>query len=135
MGLGSDEERGDVDTEVEEGEEVDQVPTIALPAQVLTAEPILVPSSDYDTAATLIFPREFGIPSNHPIWAAPTLPIEILDPPAAYPPILLPNFNEEKYATLPTEGEDVNAPVDQGNKIVRAEGVVAEGADGVEDEG
>ena len=60
--------------------------------------------------------------------------IELSDPSAVYPLIILLGFNEKEYATLPTEGEDGNAIVAQGNKLARVEGVVAEGAEGVETE-
>ncbi|GFS30432.1 hypothetical protein Acr_00g0011890 [Actinidia rufa] len=54
---------------------------------------------------------ELGIPADHPAWAAPPLLVELPNPLTVYPPILLHDFNEEEYATLPAEGEDINALV------------------------
>ena len=62
-------------------------------------------------------------------------PVELLNPPAVYSPILLIGFNEEEYATLPTKGEDGNAIVAQGNELARVKRVVAEGAEGMVAEG
>ncbi|GFZ03455.1 hypothetical protein Acr_16g0000790 [Actinidia rufa] len=61
--------------------------------------------------------RELGIPSDHPTWVAPAPPVEFVDPLAAYPPILLPNFNEEEYATILAKGEDGNVAMAQENKL------------------
>ncbi|GFS46046.1 hypothetical protein Acr_00g0099840 [Actinidia rufa] len=83
----------------------------------------------------LISLRELRIPVDHPTWVALALSVELPDPSATYPPILLPDFNEKDYVTLLAEREDVNAIVAQGNKLSRVEGVVAKGADGIENEG
>ncbi|GFZ14631.1 hypothetical protein Acr_24g0008210 [Actinidia rufa] len=203
---------GNEEAEVEDGKEVNQVPAIATPAQILGVEPILVQSSNSKAVGDLDFPKVqlatreiiehsfnqgdrlgfssreeeevtstntskdhetcialgnaimlpqdvvdlaedskvfggrllmmgaqslglLGTPFDHPAWVTPTLPIELLDPTTAYPLILVPDFNEEEYATLPVEGEDGNAAVTQGNEPAEVEGIVAEEADSVEDEG
>ena len=72
---------------------------------------------------------------NHPTWVAPAPLVELLDPSAAYPLIILPSFNEEEYATLLAEKEDGNVVMAQGNELAEVEGFVAEGAEGVEVEG
>ncbi|GFZ21756.1 hypothetical protein Acr_29g0009180 [Actinidia rufa] len=78
---------------------------------------------------------ELRIPVDHPTWVALAPSIELPDPSATYPPILLPDFNEKDYVTLLAEREDINAIVVQGNKLSKVEGVVAKGADGIENEG
>ena len=83
----------------------------------------------------LSYLREFEIPPNHPTWTAPAPLILIPTSPATYLLILLLDFNEEEYATLSTEGDDVNATVAQGNELAGVSGVVVEGADDNEDKG
>ena len=87
--------------------------------------------------------RELGIPPDHPTWVALALPVNLPGPLAAYPPILLPGFNEEKYVTQATEVEDGKYATGQrnedavghGNKLAIIEDIVAEGTGGVEEEG
>ncbi|GFZ19723.1 hypothetical protein Acr_28g0004280 [Actinidia rufa] len=45
--------------------------------------------------------KELEIPPNHPVWAFLAPPVQLPASPARYSPIILPDFNEEEYATLP----------------------------------
>ncbi|GFZ05656.1 hypothetical protein Acr_17g0012280 [Actinidia rufa] len=66
--------------------------------------------------------------------ATPALPVELSDPLMVYLLILLIDFNEDEYATLPVEGEDVNVPMAQGNELAGIESIVVEQSDGVVNE-
>ena len=50
--------------------------------------------------------KELEIPPGHLAWASPTLPVQLLASPGRYSLIILPDFNEEEYATLPADDGD-----------------------------
>ncbi|GFS36335.1 hypothetical protein Acr_00g0045430 [Actinidia rufa] len=50
--------------------------------------------------------KVLGTFSNHLAWNAPAPPIEPLDPPVVYSPILLLDFNEKEYANKPAKWEE-----------------------------
>ena len=80
--------------------------------------------------------RELGTPFDHLSWTAPTPLVELPDPPMSYSPILLPGFNEKKYATqTTTEEEGYNVVLATANENARGKKMEVVGADGVEHEG
>ncbi|GFZ14403.1 hypothetical protein Acr_24g0005930 [Actinidia rufa] len=48
---------------------------------------------------------------DHPAWASPAPPIQLPASPERYSPIILLDFNEEEYATLPADEGNVNTVV------------------------
>ncbi|GFS37204.1 hypothetical protein Acr_00g0050620 [Actinidia rufa] len=55
--------------------------------------------------------KELKVPLDHPAWSSPTPPVQPLAFPERYSPIILLDFNEEEYATLPIDGGNVNIAV------------------------
>ncbi|GFY90941.1 hypothetical protein Acr_07g0011370 [Actinidia rufa] len=74
--------------------------------------------------------KELGISPDDPTWASPALPVQLPASLRRYSPIILLDFNEEEYATLPADEEDVNIAVVE----VRAgiEETAEDGQDGAE---
>ena len=75
--------------------------------------------------------KELQIPLDHPAWSSPAPPVQLPSSPEQYSPIVLPDFNEEEYATLPADEGHTNTVavgVRRG-----AEETVDRGVDGVAD--
>ena len=55
--------------------------------------------------------KELKTSLDHPAWASPAPPIQLPASLDRYSPIILPDFNEEEYATLPADEGNVNIAV------------------------
>lgn len=71
--------------------------------------------------------KELKVPLDHPAWSSPAPPVQLPPSPERYSPIVLPDFNEEEYATLPADEEHIDATAVEAH--TRAEGTVGEDRD------
>ena len=55
--------------------------------------------------------KELKISPDHPAWTSPAPPVQLPASPGRYSPIMLPDFNEEEYATLPANEDNIDAAV------------------------
>ncbi|GFS29075.1 hypothetical protein Acr_00g0005230 [Actinidia rufa] len=55
--------------------------------------------------------KELKIPLDHPAWLSPAPLVQLPASPERYSPINLPDFNEEEYATLPTDEGNIHTAV------------------------
>lgn len=71
--------------------------------------------------------KELKIPLDHPAWSSPAPPVQLPASPERYSPIVLPDFNEEEYATLPADEGHIDTTAAEAHTGV--EGTVDGGRD------